>query len=154
MALAVIIALYLTIGVMAAVGSVAISKKVFSLKGEQIFFGLFLIAIAAFYLAFTEFFGNGAAWRLEASAVAAFAVLGLLGSRVAIILILGYSLHGVWDLLHEIHAHAGVGFGTSRWTDIPLGYGVFCAAYDWCIAAYFYTRRRHWKAIPMASLQA
>ena len=49
MALSVIIALYICIGLMSAAGSVAISKKVFSAKAEQIFFGLFLVPIAGFY---------------------------------------------------------------------------------------------------------
>jgi hypothetical protein len=26
-------------------------------------------------------------------------------------------------------------------TPIPLAYGVFCAAFDFCMAAHFYTRR-------------
>jgi hypothetical protein len=144
MALSVIIALYICIGLMSAAGSVAISKKVFSAKAEEIFFGLFLVPIAGFYLAFTAHFGNEGAWRLEAGAVVVFAVLGVLGSRVPVVLMLGYVLHGLWDLLHELHAHAGVDFDTS--TEIPLAYGAFCATYDWCMAAYFYTRRRQWSA--------
>ena len=146
MALSVIIALYIWIGLMAAVGSVTLSKKVFSAKAEQIFFGLFLIPIASFYLAFTAYFGNAGAWRLEASAVAVFAVLGVWGSRVPVVLILGYILHGLWDLLHELHTHAGVDFGISTGTEIPFAYGVFCATYDWYMAVYFYTRRGQWRA--------
>lgn len=95
MALSVIIALYICIGLMSAAGSVAISKKVFSAKAEQIFFGLFLVPIAGFYLAFTAHFGNEGAWRLEAGAVVVFAVLGVLGSRVPFVLMLGYVLHGL-----------------------------------------------------------
>ena len=34
----------------------------------------------------------------------------------------------------------------TRLTELPLAYGAFCAAYDWCVAAYFYTRRREWNA--------
>jgi hypothetical protein len=75
----VIVALYITIGVMSAAGSVYISKSIFSTKGEQIFFGLFLIPIAGFYLAFTAYFGDKDAWQLEATAVAVFTVLGLCG---------------------------------------------------------------------------
>jgi hypothetical protein len=146
MALSVIIALYISIGLMSAAGSVAISKKVFSAKAEQIFFGLLLVPVAGFYLAFTAYFGNAGAWRLEAGAVAVFAVLGVLGSRVSVVLMFGYVLHGLWDLLHELHAHAGMDFGTRTWTEIPLAYGAFCATYDWCMAAYFYTRRRQWSA--------
>ena len=33
-----------------------------------------------------------------------------------------------------------------RVSEIPLAYGAFCAAYDWCMAAYFYTRRGRWSA--------
>ena len=52
--LIVIVALYVTIGVMSAAGSVYIAKSIFNPKAEQIFFGLFLIPIAGFYLAFTR----------------------------------------------------------------------------------------------------
>ena len=102
MALAVIMVLYVTVGLLAAAGSIAISRKIFSAKAEQIFFGLFLIAIAGFYLAFAAYFGNQTAGRVETSAVAVFAVLGLLGIRLPFVLILGYVLHGFWDLLHEL----------------------------------------------------
>ena len=73
--LIVIVALYISIGAMSAAGSVYISKSIFSAKVEQIFFGLFLIPIAGFYLAFTAHFGDKDAWQLEAMAVAVFAVL-------------------------------------------------------------------------------
>jgi hypothetical protein len=141
----VIIALYIGIGLMSAAGSVALSKKVFSTKAEPIFFGLFLVPIAGVYLAFTAHFGNAGAWRLEAGAVAVCAVLGILGSRVPVVLMLGYVLHGLWDLLHELHAHAGIDFDTRTVTEMPLAYGAFCATYDWCMAAYFYPRRRQWR---------
>jgi phosphate/sulfate permease len=61
--LVVIVALYVTIGVMSAAGSVYISKSIFSPKVEQIFFGLFLIPIAGFYLAFTAYFADRDTWR-------------------------------------------------------------------------------------------
>lgn len=142
MALSVIIILYVSVGFLAAAGSIFISQKLFSVKAEQIFFGLFLIAIAGFFLAFTGYFGNQGAWRLETGAVIVFAVFGLLGLRLPAVLIVGYLLHGVWDVLHEIHAHGGGDlFGAEQATEIPLAYGAFCAAYDWCMAAYFYTRR-------------
>ncbi len=53
MALSVIIVLYVCVGILAAAGSIFISQKLFSAKAEQIFFALFLVAIAGFYLAFT-----------------------------------------------------------------------------------------------------
>jgi hypothetical protein len=147
MALSVIIVLYICIGLLAAAGSIFISQKLFLAKAEQIFFALFLIAIAAFYLAFTAYFGDQAAWRLGTAAVIVFAVFGILGLRLPVVLIIGYSLHGIWDVVHEIHAHGGVSpFGLHELTELPLAYGAFCAAYDWCMAAYFYTRRHEWSA--------
>jgi hypothetical protein len=147
MALSVIFILYVTIGLMSAAGSVFIAQKLFPGKSEQIFFALFLILIAGFYLAFAAYFGNEGAWPFETRGVIVFAVLGLLGIRLTPVLICGYLVHGLWDLLHELHAHGGVEvFRGSQATEIPLAYGAFCAAYDWCVAAYFYTRRREWRA--------
>ena len=54
-ALLVIAALYVSIGILSAAGSVYLSKSLFSPKVEQTFFGLFLIPIAGFYLAFTAY---------------------------------------------------------------------------------------------------
>jgi hypothetical protein len=147
MAFSVIFVLYFSIGFLAAAGSMSISQKLFSAKAEQIFFALFLIAIAGFYLAFTAYFGNQQAWPLETKAVIVFAVFGLVGVRVPVVLIIGYLLHGAWDVLHEIHAHGGGHlFDAQQQTAIPLAYGAFCATYDWCMATYFCTRRSQWRA--------
>ena len=147
MALSVIITLYAGIGLLAAAGSIFISQKLFSAKGQQIFFALFFIAIAGFYLAFTAYFGDQEAWRLETGAVIVFTVFGILGLRFPVALIIGYSLHGIWDVVHEIHAHGGANpFGAHELTELPLAYGAFCAAFDLCVAAYFCTRRRDWNA--------
>src|SRR5262245_35390745 len=146
MALLVILILYASIGFLAAAGSICISQKLFSAKVQQIFFALFLIAIAGFYLAFTAYFGNQKAWRLEAGAVIFFAVFGLVGIRLRVALIFGYSLHGIWDVLHEIHAHRGEDLLGAQVTDLPLAYGALCAAFDWCVAVYFWTRRSQWNA--------
>ena len=145
--LIVIVALYVTMGVMSAAGSVYIAKLIFSAKLEQIFFGLFLIPIAGFYLAFTAYFRDQDAWQLEATAVAVFAVFGLLGVRVPFAVIIGYLLHIPWDAVHEFNAHVGVSLLVPRQvTSVPLGYGFFCATYDFLLAAYFYTRRGQWRA--------
>ena len=151
--LIVIVALYISIGFMSAAGSVYISKSIFSAKVEQIFFGLFLIPIAGFYLAFTAHFGDKDAWQLEATAVVVSAVFGLVGIRAPFALILGYLLHGVWDALHEFNAHAGGSLGAWHTTSVPLAYGFFCATYDFLMAAYFYTRRNHWHAARGARAQ-
>jgi hypothetical protein len=87
------------------------------------------------------------AWRLETIVVLAFVVIGLLGARLPFALILGYSLHGVWDLLHELQAHGACSlFEPGHLTAIPLGYGVFCLSFDVCVAAYLYARRPDWSA--------
>ena len=147
MALTIIIVLYLSVGLLAAAGSIFISQRLFSAKGEQIFFALFFLAIAGFYLAFTANFGNQEPWRLEIGAVIVFTVFGILGLRFPVALIVGYCLHGVWDVLHEVYAFGGGSpFGAGKMTELPLAYGAFCAAFDWCVAAYFYTRRSEWNA--------
>jgi hypothetical protein len=147
MALAAILMWYLVIGVLAAIGSVTISRSKFSPRLEHMFFALLLILIGAMYLAFVAYFGDYATLRPEAWAVAVFAALGLLGLRLPALVVLGYALHGGWDLVHEIAAHLGAGAAGGRpLTNIPLAYGVFCAAFDWCMAAYFYTRRAAWRA--------
>jgi hypothetical protein len=146
MAFLVIIVLYVCVGFLAAAGSICISQKLLSAKAEQIFFALFLIAIAAFYLAFTAYFEDQKAWPLETGGVIVFTVFGLLGVRMPVVLIIGYLLHGVWDVFHEIHAHGGGNLFGAQVTEFPLAYGAFCAAYDLCMAAYFYTRRSQWSA--------
>jgi len=37
-------------------------------------------------------------------------------------------------------------FGGREATRIPLGYGPFCAAFDWAMVVYFVYRRRYWVA--------
>lgn len=145
MALAAILSLYLVIGVLAGIGTVTISRSRFSPRAEHIFFSLLLVLIAAMYLAFVAYFGDYSTLRTEAYAVAVFAGLGLLGLRLPALLVLGYVLHGGWDLAHELWVHLGTGAG-GAWplTHIPLAYGVFCAAYDWYMAGYFFTRRAAW----------
>ena len=155
MALVAIMLLYIGIGVLAAIGTVTISRARFSARVEQIFFGLLLIPIAAMYLAFVAYFGDHSALRPEAYAVVLFAVLGLLGIRLPALLLLGYALHGAWDLFHEVSQSVGTASAGARTiTAIPLAYGAFCAAYDWCMVGYFYTRRAAWHAAERSSSSA
>ncbi len=141
----VIVVLYMGIGLMAARGTLCIFRKILSPRSEQIFYAMFLMLVAAFYLAFAAYFRETTAWRLETIVVFAFVALSLLGVRLPFALIAGYSLHGLWDLLHELQAH-GVysAFKPGQLTAIPLAYGVFCAAFDFSMAAYFYGRVADW----------
>jgi hypothetical protein len=143
----VIVILYATIGLMAAAGAIFIVRKFLAPRAEQILYAIFLIMIAAFYLAFADYYKAGAAWRTETAVVGVFVVIGLLGARLPFALVVGYFLHGLWDLLHELQAHGGhSGFDPGQLTTIPLAYGVFCAAFDFCIGGYAYTRRAEWNA--------
>ena len=143
----VIVILYAVVGLLAAAGAISITRKLFGPRAEQAFYGMFLILIAAFYLAFVAYFGNATAWRAEMAAVVVFAVIGLFGVRLPVALIAGYPLHGLWDLLHELQAQGAFSaFEPGQLTSIPLAYGVFCAAFDVCIAGYSYARRAEWGA--------
>ena len=142
----VILIWYTIIGLLATAGSVAVTQKFFPGRSEQIFYGAVLIAIASVYLAFMAYFGNVSSWRTELIAVIAFSVLGIVGTRYAAVLILGYSLHGIWDALHELAGNGGFSpFASGELTAIPLAYGVFCAAFDIAIATYFVRRKQFWK---------
>jgi len=145
---AVIVVLYAVIGLMAAAGTIFIARKILTPRAEQIFYAVFLIMIAAFYLAFAAYFGAaGTAWQVETAAVVAFVAIALLGARLPSALIVGYLLHGLWDLLHELQAHGAYSsIEPGQLTAIPLAYGVFCAAFDFCMAGYFFTRRAQWNA--------
>jgi hypothetical protein len=146
-AFTVILVLYITAGVLAAIGTAYVSKALLPPKFEQVFYAVYLAMIAGFYLAFTMYFGSEQAWRVESTAVLCFALIGLAGIRMPFALIAGYLLHGLWDVIHELHAHAGLSvFEPGQTTAIPLAYGAFCASYDSCMAGYFFTRRAHWNA--------
>lgn len=146
MPLLLILLLYTVIGVLAAGGSIAISSRRFSAKAEQTFYGLLLIPIAAMYLAFTAHFAVTEAWRSETVGVLLFASLGVVGIRLPAFLMIGYLGHGAWDLLHEVALYHGAAVsGLGPVTAIPLAYGAFCAAFDWYMGGYFYTRMARWK---------
>jgi hypothetical protein len=143
----VIAVLYIVIGLMAAIGTISIFRKTLTPKSEQIVYAAFLIGVAALYLAFAAYFQATTAWRLETMVVLAFAAIGLLGVRLPFALIVGYSLHGCWDLVHELQAHGGHSlFEPGQLTAIPLAYGLFCAAFDFSMAVYFFRRQGDWIA--------
>jgi len=60
--------------------------------------------------------------------------------------VIGYALHGAWDLVHELQAQEPSPLTLGQLTAVPLAYGVFCAALDVCIAAYAFKRRDEWSA--------
>jgi len=142
-----IVFLYGVIGVLAAKGTIGVFHKMWAPKSEQFFYAIFLILIAALYLAFVAYFDVATAWRLETAVVLTFVVIALLGMRLPVALIIGYSLHGLWDMLHELQAHgAWSAFEPGQLSAIPLAYGVFCSVFDFYMAGYFYKQRAEWSA--------
>lgn len=143
----VIVVLYVVIGLMAATGCVTVGRRFLAPRAEQLFYAVFLVVIAAFYLAFAAYFGSTTAWRLESAAVALWFIIGLVGVRLPIALVAGYLLHGLWDLLHELQQHGAFSaFEPGQITVVPLAYGLFCAAFDLFMAVYLHLRRGDWTA--------
>jgi hypothetical protein len=141
----VIVVLYAVVGLLAAAGTLFIVRQNLGARAEQVFFGTFLVLIAAFYLAFVAYFEDPAAWRAETAAVVVFTLIGAFGVRLPVALVVGYPLHVLWDLVHEVQALGLSVFEPGQLTATPLAYGVFCAIFDVVIAAYAYQRRAEWE---------
>src|SRR5947199_9485808 len=134
--------LYVVIGLLGAIGSILVFRRVFQGRWEQIFWASFLVVIAAFYLSFAAYFGASAhAWQTEVVGVAVFLVcaVGGLFSRFAIAV--GYVMHGLWDLSHCASGSSLAGLSI---TEIPLGYGLFCSTYDFVVACYLMISDTAW----------
>jgi hypothetical protein len=138
----VVAVLYLMIGVLGAIGSILVFRRMFQGRWEQIFWAAFLVVIAAFYLSFAAYFGASPhAWQTEVVGVGVFLVcaVGGLLSRSAIAV--GYVMHGLWDLSHCLSGSSLAGLSM---TDIPLGYGIFCSTYDFVVAGYLMISDTAW----------
>jgi hypothetical protein len=69
----VVAVLYVVIGLLSAIGSILIFRRIFQGRWEQIFWTSFLVVIAAFYLSFAAYFGASPhAWQTEVVGVAVF----------------------------------------------------------------------------------
>src|SRR6516225_10224080 len=65
--------LYLVVGLLGAIGSILVFRRIFQGRWEQLFWASFLVVIAAFYLRFADSFGASThAWQSEAIGVAGF----------------------------------------------------------------------------------
>ena len=65
--------LYAVIGLLAAIGSTFVFRRIFQGRWEQIFWASFLAVIAAFHLSFAAYFGASThAWQTEVVGVAVF----------------------------------------------------------------------------------
>src|SRR4029077_12742631 len=134
--------LYAVIGVLSAIGSIVVFRRIFQGRWEQIFWASFLVVIAAFYLSFAAYFGASThAWQTEVVGVTVFLVcaVGGLFSRSAIAV--GYVMHGLWDLTRCLSGSSLAGLSI---TEIPLGYGIFCSTYDFTVACYLIISDTAW----------
>src|SRR6478735_9655585 len=72
--------LYVVIGLLSAIGSIAVFRRIFQGRWEQIFWASFLVVIAAFYLSFAAYFeASTHAWQTEVIAVAVFLACAVAG---------------------------------------------------------------------------
>ena len=134
--------LYAVIGLLAAIGSILIFRRIFHGRWEQIFWASFLVVIAAFYLSFAAYFeASTHAWQTELVGVAVFLVCAVAGLFFRPAIAVGYVMHGLWDLSHCLSGSSVAGLST---TEIPLGYGVFCATYDITVACYLMVSDTAW----------
>jgi uncharacterized protein YqgC (DUF456 family) len=133
--------LYAVVGLLGAIGSILVFRRMFQGRWEQIFWTAFLVVIAAFYLSFAAYFGASThAWQTEVVGVVVFlfCAVGGLFVRPA----LGYVMHGHWDLAHSLSGSSLAGLPI---TEIPLGYGIFCLTYDFTVACYLMISDTAWR---------
>ena len=136
--------LYVVIGVLGAIGSILVFRQIFQGRWEQIFWASFLVVIAAFYLSFAAYFGASIhVWRTEILVVAVFLVFAVAGLFFQSAIAVGYVMHGLWDLSHCLTGSSLVGVPI---TETPLGYGIFCATYDFTVAWYLMISDTAWHA--------
>ena len=134
--------LYAVIGVLGAVGSILVFRRIFQGRWEQIFWALFLLVIAAFYLSFAAYFGASThAWQTEIGGVAVFLVFAVGGLFSQSAIAVGYVMHGLWDLSHCLSGSSLAGLSM---TEIPLGYGIFCSTFDFVVAFYLMISDSAW----------
>jgi hypothetical protein len=134
--------LYAVIGLLAAIGSIFIFRQIFQGRWEQIFWASFLVMIAAFYLSFAAYFeASTHAWQTELVGVAVFLVCAVGGLFFRPAIAVGYVMHGLWDLSHSLSGSSLAGLPI---TEIPLGYGFFCATFDVTVACYLMISDTAW----------
>src|SRR5262245_38094026 len=106
--------------------------------------GLFPYRYCRFYLSFAAYFEASAhAWHTEVVAVAIFLVCAVGGLFFRPAIAAGYVMHGLWDLSHCLSGLSVAGLSI---TEIPLGYGLFCSAYDFVVAYYIMISDSAWHA--------
>src|SRR5262249_3943923 len=70
-----------------------------------------------------------------------FLFCGVCGLFFRPVIAVGYVMHGLWDLSHSLSGSSLAGLSL---TAIPLGYGIFCATYDFVVAFYLTISDTKW----------
>ena len=134
--------LYAVIGVLSAIGSIVVFRRIFQGRWEQIFWSSFLVAIAAFYLSFAAYFGAQAkAWQTELVFVALILACAVCGLFYRPAIAFGFAMHGLWDIAHSLFGSSLFGLPT---TEIPVGYGMLCLTFDLTVAGYLMMSDTAW----------
>ncbi|HEY7247706.1 MAG TPA: DUF6010 family protein [Xanthobacteraceae bacterium] len=140
---AIVALLYAVIGVLSAIGSIVVFRRIFHGRWERVFWASFLVVIAAFYLSFAAYFeASTDAWQTEAAGVAVFLACAVAGLFSPAAIAVGYVMHGLWDLSHCVSGGLLAGLPI---TEIPLGYGIFCPTFDFIVAFYLITSDTAWQ---------
>src|SRR5215510_9949832 len=134
--------LYVVIGLLSAIGSIVVFRRIFQGRWEQIFWSSFLVAIAAFYLSFAAYFGAQAkAWQTELVFVALILACAVSGLFYRPAIAFGFAMHGLWDIAHSLFDSSLFGLPT---TEIPVGYGMLCLTFDLTVAGYLMMSDTDW----------
>jgi hypothetical protein len=134
--------LYFVIGLLGAIGSILVARRIFQGRWEQIFWASYLVLIAGFYLSFAAYFeASTPAWQTELVAVAVFVICAVAGLFYRSAIAVGYVLHGLWDLSHCLSGSSLAGLSI---TETPLAYGIFCSTLDFTVACYLMLSDTAW----------
>src|SRR5262245_28023905 len=140
----IIVQLYVVIGLLVAIGSILVFRRMFQGRWEQIFWASFLVLIAGFYISFAAYFEAPTdAWRTELTAVIVFVTFAAVGLVFRPALAVGYVLHGLWVLFHGLF---GTFLAVGALSRIRLGYDIFCATFDFTVACYLMVSDTAWHA--------
>ncbi len=123
----------LAIGIGAALATLVWSRKQ-DARSERRVYAAILVAMQALYLGFVAVKPSVHGFLVETVFLLVCWGLAAGGRRMAVLLPVGYLLHGLWDLRHAMLLTEYV----------ASGYPEICVAYDWLLALYFMTQLKAW----------
>src|SRR5262245_9192417 len=95
----ILVLLYAVVGLLSAIGSIVVFRRIFQGRWEQIFWSSYLVLIAAFYLSFAAYFGaSRGAWQTELAFVAVILACAVGGLFYLPAIAFGFAVHGLFDI--------------------------------------------------------